>query len=72
MKLQHFSIPSQTNYRNAGEFVKKYVLFARPPKSEFVEGAEKMKSLLLRHFIYVKLRTAVDRCKNLPFAYRNA
>ena len=40
--------------------------------SEFVEKENKMKSLLFRHFIYVKLRTTVDSCKNLPITCKNA
>ena len=35
--------------------------------SEFVEKARKIKNYPFRQFIYVKLRTAVDRCKNLLF-----
>ena len=31
-----------------------------------------MKSLFFRHFIYVKLRTAVEVCQNLPFTCKNA
>ena len=46
-------------------FKTSYIL-AFPPKSEFVESERKLKSNRFRHFIYVKLRTAVDRCKNLP------
>ena len=41
-------------------------------RSDFVERARKIKSLPFRHFIYVKLRTAGDVCKNLPFTCKNA
>ena len=41
-------------------------------RSEFVAKARKIKSDQFRHFIYVKLRTAVDRCKNLPFTCKSA
>ena len=34
---------------------------------ESVEKARKFKRLLFRQFIYVKLRTAVEVCQNLPF-----
>ena len=34
--------------------------------SEFVEKVRKIKNLLFRHFIYVKLRIAVEVCQNLP------
>ena len=37
------------------------------PESEFVENAGSLKRRYFRQFIYVKLRTAVGRCKNLPF-----
>ena len=40
--------------------------------SDFVERARKIKSLFFRHFIYVKLRTAVAMCKNLPFTCKYA
>ena len=52
-------------------FKTSYIL-AFPPESEFVEKERKIKSLLFRQFIYVKLRTAVDRCKNLPFTQEYA
>ena len=39
---------------------------------ESVEKARKFKRLLFRQFIYVKLRTAVEVCQNLPFTYKNA
>ena len=41
-------------------------------RSEYVESERKIKSLLFRQFIYVKLRIAVGRCKNLPFTCKNA
>ena len=40
--------------------------------SEFVKSERKFKSVRLRHFIYVNLRTAVEVCKNLPFTQKNA
>ena len=49
-----------------------YDTLAFPPKSEFVEKENKMKSLLFRHFIYVKLRTTVEVCKDLPFTPKYA
>ena len=45
---------------------------AHPPKSEFVENVRSLKIRSFRHFIYVKLRTAVGMCKNLPFTCKNA
>ena len=45
---------------------------AHPPKSEFVENARSLKIRYFRHFIYVKLRTAVEVCKNLPFTGKYA
>ena len=72
MKLQHFPIPFQSNYMNADEFVKTYVLLAHPLKLEFVEVAGRIKSLLFRHFIYVNLGIPGDVCKSLPFPCKNA
>ena len=40
--------------------------------SEFVETERKMKSLLFRHFIYVKLRIAFAVSENLLFTCKNA
>ena len=47
------------------------MILAHPPKSEFVENARRLKIRYFRQFIYVKLRTAADRCKNLPFTCKN-
>ena len=41
-------------------------------RSEFVENARKIKRPLFRHFIYVKLRTAVEVYQNLPFTPKYA
>ena len=41
-------------------------------RSEFVEKARGIKSLLFRQFIYVKLRITVEECKNLPFTPKYA
>ena len=48
--------------------------FSPPPpkKSEFVESERKFNSDRFRHFIYVKLRTAVGVCKNLPITCKSA
>ena len=45
---------------------------AHPPKSELVENARSLKIRYFRQFIYVKLRAAVEVCKNLPFTCKNA
>ena len=49
-----------------------YDTLAFPPKSGFVKSERKFNSNWFRQFIYVNLRTAVDRCKNLPFTRKNA
>jgi len=41
-------------------------------RSEFVETERKMKSLLFRHFIYVKLRIAFAVSENLLFTCKYA
>jgi hypothetical protein len=45
---------------------------AHPSKSEFVEKAKKMKSLLFRQFIYINLGIEGEVCKPPPFACKNA
>ena len=47
-------------------------VLAHLPKSKFVETERKMKSLLFRHFIYVKLRIAFAVSENLLFTCKNA
>jgi len=45
----------------------------RPPRNQNLSKRQEIiKSLLFRQFIYVKLRTAVRRCKNLSFTCKNA
>ena len=39
---------------------------------EFVEKTGIINNPRFRHFIYVNLGIAVDRCKNLPFTCKNA
>ena len=41
-------------------------------RSEFVENARSLKIRSFRHFIYVKLRTAVEVCQNLTFTPKYA
>ncbi|MBR4017913.1 MAG: hypothetical protein IKK11_08910, partial [Oscillospiraceae bacterium] len=49
----------------ASGFILKDQTLAHLPKSEFVESEKKIKSLLFRHFIYVKLGS---RARALPAA----
>ena len=41
-------------------------------RSEIVKKNREIKKQYFRQFIYVKLRTAVEVCQNLPFSRKNA